>query len=376
LQCFSNLYKSVAQKAKRVIMIVNIPDLNFDVSVNECMKNMKPHPKFQNCTFENYIPDSRYPSQASIKNILSEKVSLAGKNKNRYNINNKGFFGFLRRSGNNKTDTDNIGMNLNLYLDGGFGVGKTHLLSACYNVAETDKKTFLSFGELTYFFNFLGIEKSIKYFNEFDLILLDEFELDDPATTRMIAKFFQELGDDTLVVTTSNTLPSDLGKGQHFQVEEFEREMGVIADSFSTYVIEGEDYRRKSGSQLWKRVVDKQFFMDQYTKVDTEAASKGLIDFENLISLLKQNHPFKYYIIPDNTEALFIDGMKPFDALDEALRFAHLVDNCYYYNTKIFIRSEYHLNDLYSDEMLESCFQKKILRCLSRLDELAVFYLK
>ncbi len=357
-------------------MIVNISDLNFDVSVSECMKNMKPHPKFQHCTFENYIPDSRYPSQSSIKNILSEKVLSAGKNKTKYQINNKGFFGFLKRSNSSDKNTDNQDMDLNLYLDGGFGVGKTHLLSACYNVAETDKKTFLSFGELTYFFNFLGIEKSIKYFSDFDLILLDEFELDDPATTRMIAKFFQELGNDTLVITTSNTLPSDLGKGQHFQIEEFEREMGVIADSFSTYVIEGEDYRRKSGSQLWKRVVDKEFFMDQYAKADTEAVSKGLIGFEELISLLKQNHPFKYYIIPDNTEALFIDGIKPFSSLDEALRFAHLVDNCYYYNTKIFIRSDYHLNDLYSNEMLESCFQKKFLRCLSRLDELAVFYLK
>ncbi|TYB33805.1 MAG: cell division protein ZapE [Flexistipes sinusarabici] len=357
-------------------MIVNISDLNFDVSVSECMKNMKPHPKFQHCTFENYIPDSRYPSQSSIKNILSEKVLLAGKNKIKYKINNKGFFGFLKRSNSSNKNTDNPDKNLNLYLDGGFGVGKTHLLSACYNVAETDKKTFLSFGELTYFFNFLGIEKSIKYFSGFDLILLDEFELDDPATTRMIAKFFQELGNETLVITTSNTLPSDLGKGQHFQVEEFEREMGVIADSFSTYIIEGEDYRRKSGSQLWKRVVDKEFFMDQYTKADTEAASKGLIGFKDLIRLLKQNHPFKYYIIPDCTEALFIDGIKPFDSLDEALRFAHLVDNCYYYNTKIFIRSEYHLKDLYNGEMLESCFQKKFLRCLSRLDELAVFYLK
>lgn len=357
-------------------MIVNISELDFNVSVNECMKNMKPHPKFQDCTFDNYIPDSRFPSQYSVKNILAEKVASLEEKKNRYKINNKGFLGFLKRNNGVKNNVNADSKGANLYLDGGYGVGKTHLLSACYNVAEDVKKTFLSFGELTYFFNFLGIEQSIKYFSEFDLILLDEFELDDPATTRMVAKFFQEVCEETLIITTSNTLPSDLGKGQQFQVEEFAKEMGAIADSFKTFVIEGEDYRSKSGAQLWKRVVDKVFFMEQYTRVDNDAASKGLIGFKNLIDLLKANHPFKYYIIPDKTEALFIDGLEPFKALDEALRFAHLVDNCYYYNTKIFVRSKYNLSDLYSNEMLESCFQKKFLRCLSRLDELSIFYLK
>ncbi len=352
-------------------MIVDIKKLNFDVSIEKCMENMKPHPKFTRCTFENYIPDARYPSQFDIKNRLSQKVLSVKDSKRKYNINNKGFLGLFRKYEKSSFDFDSLSKHI--YIDGGYGVGKTHLLSACYNVADIEKKAFLSFGELTYFFNFLGIDESIKYFSNFRLILLDEFELDDPATTRMMAKFFNEIKNDTLLITTSNTLPSDLGK-QRFQVEDFAREMGTISNAFETFLVEGEDYRKKSGSQLWKRVVDRNYFLDQFAKVDNEVDTKGLIGYNELISILKDNHPFKYFIVPENTEALFIDGLSPFEELDEALRFAHLIDNCYYYNTKIFIRSKYHLNDLFDAEMLESCFGKKFLRCLSRLDELSVFY--
>ncbi len=352
-------------------MIIDIKTLDFNVSVEKCMENMKPHPKFSHCTFENYIPDAKYPSQFDIKNRLSQKMLSIRDSKQKYHINNKGFLGLFKKNDKAGANTNNV--DKHIYIDGGYGVGKTHLLSACYNVADINKKAFLSFGELTYFFNFLGIDESIRYFSDFRLILLDEFELDDPATTRMMAKFFNEIKNDTLVITTSNTLPSDLGK-QRFQVEDFAREMGVISNAFETCLVGGNDYRKKSGSQLWKRVIDTNYFLDQFAKADKDVDTKGIAKYNDLIAILKDNHPFKYFIIPKNIEALFIDGVKPFEGLDEALRFTHLIDNCYYYNTKIFIRSGCHLNDLFNIEMLESCFSKKFLRCLSRLDELSVFY--
>jgi cell division protein ZapE len=40
-------------------MIIDIETLNFNISVERCMENMKPHPKFSHCTFENYIPDAK-----------------------------------------------------------------------------------------------------------------------------------------------------------------------------------------------------------------------------------------------------------------------------------------------------------------------------
>jgi len=346
-------------------MIIDIKEINFDISVEECFVNLKPHPKFSHCTFENYIPDEKYPSQFYIKETLINKIK---------NLNNepggtktkKGFFNFLKKS--NKGDK-NKRLN-NLYIDGGYGVGKTHLLSACYNTANVNK-AFLSFGELCYFFNYIGLEKTAEEFSKLKILLLDEFELDDPATTRMMAKFFLLINKNTLIITTSNTLPSDLGKLK-FQVDEFQREMGIISGAFKTVVVEGIDYRKKN-KILNQRIASKSF-LDTFKDFKVSKSHKMLVTYKNLMEILIDNHPFKYFVIPSTCEAIFIDGFAPFEQLNNALRFTHLVDHCYYYNTKLFIRSEFDLDKFFKPEIIESCFSKKFQRCLSRLDELAIFF--
>ena len=62
----------------------------------------------------------------------------------------------------------------------------------------------MSFLELTYFMNFSGLEKTIEFFKPVDLLLIDEFDLDDPATTRMAARFIESINNDTTI--TNNDL--------------------------------------------------------------------------------------------------------------------------------------------------------------------------
>ncbi len=260
----------------------------------------------------------------------------------------------------------------NLYIDGSYGIGKTHLLSACYNKCQKNK-AFLSFGEMNYFFHYLGVENCIKHFSRLNLLLIDEFELDDPAMTHIMAKFFREIDKNTLVVTTSNTLPSDLGKGRIANLDGFGKQLGgIISDSFESIMVEGEDYRKKN--KKLKKEISEDNFLDAFGAYTSEEKPKSKIGFESLNKLLEANHPFKYFMIPATIEALFIDGLRPFVQLNNALRFNQLVDVCYYYNTRIFIKGSCDLSDLFPPELLESSFQKKLLRCLSRLDELAVFY--
>jgi cell division protein ZapE len=74
-----------------------------------------------------------------------------------------------------------------LYLDGGFGVGKTHLLAAAYRALPDDAvhpKAFATFMELTQLAGVFGFVECIELLADYTLLCIDEFELDDPETPR------------------------------------------------------------------------------------------------------------------------------------------------------------------------------------------------
>jgi cell division protein ZapE len=64
-----------------------------------------------------------------------------------------------------------------MYLDGGYGVGKTHLLAATYH-AVSDQRLYLSFGELAYTISRLGLEPTLAAMDDVRLLCIDEFVLD------------------------------------------------------------------------------------------------------------------------------------------------------------------------------------------------------
>lgn len=53
----------------------DLHDISFDISVEDCFSNLRPHPKFSHCTFENYIPDENFLSQSMIKEKLQESLN-------------------------------------------------------------------------------------------------------------------------------------------------------------------------------------------------------------------------------------------------------------------------------------------------------------
>lgn len=347
---------------------IDLNTVSFDISVEQCFENLRPHPKFSGCTFENYIPDDRFPTQAQIKTLLQDTLMQMKVYSPKQSKSGKSLFSFLKKAPVEKKAS---GKPNNIYIDGSYGIGKTHLLSSCYNICERGNKAFMSFGEMNYYFHYLGVEKCIEHFSQLNLLLIDEFELDDPAMTHIMAKFFREINEHTLIITTSNTLPTELGK-LRFQTDNFTKQLGDIASSFETIIVEGEDYRKRN--KQWMKTVSEDSFLDSFAMYTPVSKPKTKITFENLIKILESTHPFRYFVIPEAIEAIFIDGLQAFPNLNNALRFNQLIDHCYYYNTKLFIRSGCQLNDIFPPELIESSFQKKLLRCLSRLDELAIFY--
>ena len=80
-----------------------------------------------------------------------------------------------------------------VYLDGGFGVGKTHLLAAVYHAMPARRKYFGSFIEYTALVGALGYKNTVELFRGSDLLCIDEFELDDPGDTMVMTRLLAEL---------------------------------------------------------------------------------------------------------------------------------------------------------------------------------------
>lgn len=336
--------------------MLNINTINFDISIDECFKELKPHPKFNQCRFDNYNNDINYPSQLYIKNLL-KNITEDSKNTEK-----KSFFNIFNKNKSKKKYK-------NLYIDGTYGVGKTHLISATFNDFNGNK-AFLSFVELTYFINFYGLENTIAKFKELDLLLIDEFDLDDPATTRMVARLIDEINKDTLIITTSNKLPKELGGG-NFDTTMFARELGIISDTFDTIVVEGVSFRINLAR--WQANYSNNTFQSALNQEKTEEKVLST-SFNELMNVLRNNHPFKFFVLPKNAKRIFITDFKQFFQLDDALRFTSFIDHCYYYDTKIFLQSKEENDSIFTKEIMETPFERRFLRCNSRLDEMAVFF--
>ena len=187
-----------------------------------------PQPRFSSVRFSNYEPNPGFASQTQVRDRLER---LAAEPLVRKGL---GWFGRKPEPG------------VGVYLDGGFGVGKTHLLAATWH-AFAGQKFLLSFSELTFTIGALGMDRALKAFSSAQLLCIDEFELDDIGNTLVVSRFLAELMPrGTRVVATSNTLPEQLGEGR-FNADDFKREIQGIANRFEALRLDGPDYRHREG---------------------------------------------------------------------------------------------------------------------------------
>lgn len=217
----------------RTAGIAALESISTAVPLSNLVASFVPTPRFADVSFENYRPTPGVPSQQANRDRLRRFVAETDR---AWPEGLSGLFRLGRAVAPNGPG--------GIYLDGGFGVGKTHLLAAAYHAARAPK-LYLSFAELAYTIIQMGLAESVAEFRRYDLICLDEFELDDIANTRMATMFLQGVMEGpggARVITTSNTPPLESGRGR-FAAEEFQREIGQIAARFEVVRIVGEDYR-------------------------------------------------------------------------------------------------------------------------------------
>ena len=153
----------------------HLVDRHPTVSPERLIAQLVVPPTFTDVSFESYRPDPAEPTQAAAVQACLAFCDEAVRRR----AGRKKLFG-------RRETLPGVG----LYLDGGFGVGKTHLLASAYRRlpdSAEHPKAFATFGELTQLASVFGFVECIDLLADYVLVCIDEFELDDPGNTTLIS---------------------------------------------------------------------------------------------------------------------------------------------------------------------------------------------
>ncbi|GLP83552.1 cell division protein ZapE [Mycobacterium antarcticum] len=308
-----------------------------------------PPPTFAEVSFDTYRPDPSEPSQTAAVQACQAFCDQAVQQR----AGKKKLFG--RRE---------VLPGVGVYLDGGFGVGKTHLLASSYYAlaaADAGPTAFATFGELTQLAGVFGFVECIELLSDYVVVCIDEFELDDPGNTTLISRLLSALVERGVsIAATSNTLPEQLGEGR-FAAQDFLREINTLASIFTTVRIEGPDYRHRDLPPAPVPPSDAEVRAEA-----ADVAGATLDDFDALCAHLATMHPSRYHALIEGITEVFITGVHPLDDQSVALRLVSLTDRLYDAGIPV-VASGTKLDTVFSEEMLAGGFRKKYLRATSRL---------
>lgn len=330
-------------------------------------RSLCPSARFQDVRFRTYRPNPDFPSQAQASAALEAFAARAAQGHARPG----GLRLFRRRQPEGQ----------GIYLDGGFGVGKTHLLASTYHAASgaqgpsqaapksaskvAPKTALMSFQDLMYIIGALGMLRAVETFKDHALLLIDEFELDDPGSTHMANTFLAQLmPGGASVVATSNTESGALGQGR-FNAADFQRQIQGISSRFLAVGIDGPDYRQRGA-------VPSEIMSDTAFRAWTgqqDSATLALIDFRELGHLLTEVHPSRFARLLEGVQALSVSELREMRDQNVALRFVHFIDKLY----DLGIRAAFSgaaLDTLFDESYRHGAYAKKYSRALSRLSEM------
>jgi cell division protein ZapE len=328
------------------------------VPADRLLGELVPPPRFARVRFETYRPDPAEPSQAAAVEVLrgfAEALGQGPPRRQRQQWQQRR--SWLRRP---RPPAGPGGV----YLDGGFGVGKTHLLAALWHAAP-GPKLFATFVELTHLVGALGFATAVQALSAYRLVCVDEFELDDPGDTVLVSTLLSRLVEGGVrLAATSNTLPDALGEGR-FAAQDFLREIQALAAHFEVHRIDGEDYRHRGSPTAPQPRSDTEVVAAAEARPDA-----SLDHFVDLCRHLPRVHPSRYGALLDGVGMVCLEDVRQVEDQALALRLVVLADRLYDRALPV-VASGVAVDRLFAAEMLEGGYRKKYFRAISRLTALA-----
>lgn len=325
-----------------------ITDRRPDVSVERILADLVPPPHFRAVSFDSYLPadPSQEAARAALR-VFSERIDRPSPARR----------GLFRRAAPPEGRAG-------VYLDGGFGVGKTHLLASLWQSAH-GPKTYGTFVEYTNLVGLLGFHQAVAALKSNRLVCIDEFELDDPGDTVLMSTLLGQLVDaGVYLAATSNTLPEKLGEGR-FAAEDFLREIQGLSAHFDVLRIDGEDYRHRGSleaPQPWTR---------EEVREKVSATPQATCDvFADVMAFLPHVHPSQYGALVEGISLVGWEDVRTTGDQAQALRLVVLIDRLYDRDVPI-VASGVPLDKLFAEPLLKGGYRKKYFRAISRAVALA-----
>jgi len=319
------------------------------VSIDRIVAELVPPPHFARESFKTYLPDPGEPTQEAARAALmvfADRLHTAEPARR-----------WWRRGAPPESRAG-------IYLDGGFGVGKTHLLASLW-FAAPEPKAYGTFVEFTNLVGAMGFATAVEALSVHRLVCIDEFELDDPGDTVLMSTLLGRLVESGVrLAATSNTLPDRLGEGR-FAADDFLREIQGLSAHFDVLRIEGEDYRHRGEPAAREPLSE-----DDVIAAAAARPSGTLDDFGELQRHLSRVHPSRYGAMVEGIKAVHLTGVRTLTDQVQALRTVVLIDRLYDRDVPV-VTSGVPLDRLFSEEMLRGGYRKKYRRALSRVLALA-----
>ncbi|WP_131746538.1 cell division protein ZapE [Frankia sp. Cppng1_Ct_nod] len=359
-------------------------DRHPEIRPDDLVASLVPPPRFNDVRFATYRPDPSEPSQTAAVVALgrfAEHVTpgsgRAGRSSGAGTGGGRGLLRIGRRDHGGRATRHGGGTDggtdggagagsgrPGVYLDGGFGVGKTHLLASLWHAAPAPK-AYGTFVEITSLVGALGFARTVDALAGLRLLAIDEFELDDPGDTVLVSTLLTRLVEAGVsLAATSNTQPDDLGAGR-FGADDFLREIQGLSSRFEVLRVEGEDFRHRGLPDPPAPVDD-----DEVTRRARAIAGASEDGFAELCAHLAGLHPSRYGALVDDVELVCLHGVTAVPDQAVALRLVVLADRLYDRSVPV-VASGRPFGDLFSPEMLAGPHRKKFQRAVSRLSALA-----
>jgi cell division protein ZapE len=331
-----------------------------EVPAERLVAGLVPPPRFDTVRFDTYVPDPGQPTQLrAVKALDAFAAGLAEAPA----AGTAGRGLWRRRPRRPASPPAPSG----IYLDGGYGVGKTHLLASLWHAvpAAPGRKAFCTFVELTNLVGALGFQQTVRTLSGHRLLCVDEFELDDPGDTVLVASLLGRLvTEGVALAATSNTLPGRLGEGR-FAAADFLREIQGLAAHFTAVRIDGDDYRHRGLPEAPAPLAE-----DEVVALAHRIPGASLDAFPTLVEQLARVHPSRYGALCEGVAAVCLTGVRPVPDQPAALRLVVLADRLYDREIPVLAAGE-PFGELFGQEMLKGGYRKKYLRAISRLTALA-----